>query len=548
MSVQPGVTYKRYAANGVTTVFTIPFLLLDASDLQITLDGVLVTSGFTLTNIGNPASTCTFAAPPSGDLLFQQMMPFQRLNDYQNNGDLLSGTVNRDLDRLWLAVKQINRDSGRAFTVSPLEPEGIPPLPIKGLRASKVLAFDANGDPVTSNLTLAQIEEQPALAVESAQAAAAAAVAASSSESSASSSAAAAAASAASVDGRAGRFFGELVALPSRSSSPNGVVKADGQLISNASSQYPAAVADLTSGTPSVPVTTPSLWLSDPTKRLCWAYDSAANQIRVPDWNGKSAGSLGPAFFRGDGSLGFATGTLRRDQVQPFAYGSGTFPALVNPVSVNNAKPSAFVADSVWNVTGVSDGSIDNTTNNSIKTMVPVPFGGNGTPRLGTETFPTHGVGVWGVVLFGSVSNPGLADAAVLATSYANQQAQLNALDSATGFAYVYFNGGSESSPVNVAINSRYEAANPFGDHPVICVAQFLFNGEWETCTPAEFGTTTASYGVLAAGRRDKIVARTGSAGLLINTPIGQLITTPTYPATNQTALPCRAQVWRVKG
>ncbi|WP_125862935.1 hypothetical protein [Pseudomonas defluvii] len=537
MSVQPGVTYKRYAANGVTTVFTIPFLLLDASDLQITLDGVLVTSGFTLTNIGNPASTCTFAAPPSGDLLFQQMMPFQRLNDYQNNGDLLSGTVNRDLDRLWLAVKQINRDSGRAFTVSPLEPEGIPPLPIKGLRASKVLAFDANGDPVTSNLTLAQIEEQPALAVESAQAAAAAAVAASSSESSASSSAAAAAASAASVDGRAGRFFGELVALPSRSSSPNGVVKADGQLISNASSQYPAAVADLTSGTPSVPVTTPSLWLSDPTKRLCWAYDSAANQIRVPDWNGKSAGSLGPAFFRGDGSLGFAPGSLRQDQLQNITGGLGI-----------NAGEGLVVAGGGLTGAFKLGAAVTARPQGATASGYAVAFDASGSARTGTETFPTHGVGVWGVVLFGSVSNPGLADAAVLATSYANQQAQLNALDSATGFAYVYFNGGSESSPVNVAINSRYEVANPFGDHPVICVAQFLFNGEWETCTPAEFGTTTASYGVLAAGRRDKIVARTGSAGLLINTPIGQLITTPTYPASNQTALPCRAQVWRVKG
>lgn len=196
MSVQPGVTYKRYAANGVTTIFTIPFLLLDASDLQITLDGVLVTSGFTLTNIGNPTSTCTFAAPPTGDLLFQQMMPFQRLNDYQINGDLLSETVNRDLDRLWLAIKQINRDSGRAFTVSPLEPEGIPPLPVKGLRASKVLAFDANGAPVTSNLSLAQIEEQPVLAMGYASAAAGSAVVAASSRALAEEAAASALASA----------------------------------------------------------------------------------------------------------------------------------------------------------------------------------------------------------------------------------------------------------------------------------------------------------------------------------------------------------------
>ncbi len=166
MSVQPGPTFKRYAANGVATVYGIPFLLLDAADLQITLNGVLVTTGFTLSGIGNPASACTFTSPPTGDLLFQQVMVFQRLSDYQMNGDFLSPTVNRDYDRLWLAMKQVSRDSGRALTVSELEPEGIPPLPAKLLRALKVLAFDLQGRPITSNLTLEQLEQQPALAIE----------------------------------------------------------------------------------------------------------------------------------------------------------------------------------------------------------------------------------------------------------------------------------------------------------------------------------------------------------------------------------------------
>lgn len=178
MSVQPGPTFKRVVANGLASTFAIPFLLLDAADLQITLNGVLVTSGFTLSGIGNPTCSCTFAVNPMGDLLFQQVMVFQRLTDYQMNGDFLSPTVNRDYDRLWLAIKQLSRDSGRALTASLLEPEGIPPLPAKALRALKMLAFDGDGNPVTSNLTLEQLEQQPALAIEAvaqAQAAAGAA-------------------------------------------------------------------------------------------------------------------------------------------------------------------------------------------------------------------------------------------------------------------------------------------------------------------------------------------------------------------------------------
>lgn len=197
MSVQPGPTFKRYAANGVATVYAIPFLLLDAADLQITLNGTPVTTGFALSGIGNPQSTCTFTVAPTGDLLFQMVLTFQRLADYQTNGDFLAGTVNRDYDRLWLAVKQLARDNNRGLTVSLLEPEGIPSLPTKALRSLKMLAFDADGNPVPSNLTLAQIEQQPALALGSAAAAAASANAAHLSELAAAASAAAAAASAA---------------------------------------------------------------------------------------------------------------------------------------------------------------------------------------------------------------------------------------------------------------------------------------------------------------------------------------------------------------
>lgn len=185
MSVQSGPTFKRYAANGVTTVYAIPFLLLDAADLLITLDGVEVVSGFVLTGVGNPSSTCTFSAAPTGDLLFQLSIPFQRLADYQENGDLLSGTLNNDLDRLWLAIKQLSGGNDRALSTGVLEPEGIPALPVAAVRIQRVLAFDALGDPVASTLTLSELEKQPALALASAAAAEAAAVAAQAAASSA---------------------------------------------------------------------------------------------------------------------------------------------------------------------------------------------------------------------------------------------------------------------------------------------------------------------------------------------------------------------------
>lgn len=148
MTVQAGPTFKRYAANGVATVYTVPFLLIEAGDLEVTLNGASITSGFTLAGVGTPSSSCTFAVPPSGDLLFQLVVVQQRLFDYQENGDFLSQTVNLDFDRIWQSIKELRRDAGRALSVSELEPEGIDYLPAADLRALKLLSFDATGQPV----------------------------------------------------------------------------------------------------------------------------------------------------------------------------------------------------------------------------------------------------------------------------------------------------------------------------------------------------------------------------------------------------------------
>lgn len=194
MAVQDEDSYKRYVANGIATVYAIPFLLLSASDLKVTLNAVPVTAGFTVSGIGTNAGSITFTAAPTGDLLLQRVVPFARLTDYQDNGDLLAKTVNLDFDRLWLAMQELRRDDRRALSASPLEPEGIPALPIVAQRSGRVLAFDLLGNPVPSNLTLEQLEQQPTVA-----AAAAADASAAASASSAANSAASAAASAASA-------------------------------------------------------------------------------------------------------------------------------------------------------------------------------------------------------------------------------------------------------------------------------------------------------------------------------------------------------------
>ncbi len=292
-------------------------------------------------------------------------------------------------------------------------------------------------------------------------------------------------------------------------------------------------MADITSGSPTVPVTTAALWLSDPTKRLCWAYDSAANQIRVPDWNGKSAGSLGPAFFRGDGSLGFEPGTLRQDQIQNI---KGT----ISPDTNVGLIKSTGVTTGAFKKSVASKSTWMNTSSSA--SIADLEFDASGSARTGTETFPTHGVGVWGVVLFGTVSNAGAADAAALATSYANQQTQLQSID----FVYLYPNGGSQGTPANVATNSRYTLTNPWPGYPVLMQPELLISGTWQYPGWSYASAGTGAYGVSCGMFGDTLVVQTGSAGVSGTSSqaggSGGLIS----PVT--AAIPCRVKAWRIKG
>lgn len=38
--------------------------------------------------------------------MLERVVPTYRLTDYQDNGDLLADTVNKDFDRLWMAIQR----------------------------------------------------------------------------------------------------------------------------------------------------------------------------------------------------------------------------------------------------------------------------------------------------------------------------------------------------------------------------------------------------------------------------------------------------------
>lgn len=126
MAVPAGPTEQRYVGNGVSTIFTVPFLVIQASDLAVYVDGVKLTSGYTQAGAGNPTSTVTFITAPvvNAQILLTLEVPFERLNDYQENGDFLARTVNNDYDRIWQALKQLLRYSDRSLRLGQFDVDG----------------------------------------------------------------------------------------------------------------------------------------------------------------------------------------------------------------------------------------------------------------------------------------------------------------------------------------------------------------------------------------------------------------------------------------
>ena len=151
MTVQNVPPEKRYAANGVSLSYTIPFLLIESGDLDVFLNGVEVTSGFIITGVGNPTSTITFTVAPLGDLYLVLNVPFQRLIDYQENGDFLANTVNRDFDRIWQALKQLFRGNSRALTLGDTDVDGAGAYRAKGNRIENLADPVGDKDAVNKN-------------------------------------------------------------------------------------------------------------------------------------------------------------------------------------------------------------------------------------------------------------------------------------------------------------------------------------------------------------------------------------------------------------
>jgi len=173
MTVSSTIDREDFPGNGVATVFSLPFRFFFDSEIEASLidDATGLVTPLTLgVNYslygadqpevdGSAVSQLTMVvAPPVGKTLFvQRVLPFTQKTSIVNQGRFFAIIHENVFDRLTMLMQQLMGDSSRYLRVpaSDVAPDA---LPNAATRANKVLAFDADGNPVQSNLSLDDIE------------------------------------------------------------------------------------------------------------------------------------------------------------------------------------------------------------------------------------------------------------------------------------------------------------------------------------------------------------------------------------------------------
>ena len=168
-----GTTATRadYTASAGQTAFSVPFEFFDEDDLLVYKNNVLLTktTHYTVTPVttsdgGFDGGTVTLTsgneASINDKVAIVLSMPYERSSDFPTAGPFNVTTLNTTLDKNAVRFKQIDERVSRALT-GPTSEAGFSELPAKADRASRIMSFDANGNPstvATDSLSLATLQ------------------------------------------------------------------------------------------------------------------------------------------------------------------------------------------------------------------------------------------------------------------------------------------------------------------------------------------------------------------------------------------------------
>lgn len=168
MTISTTTSVVTYAGNGVTTVFSFPFVGDNASTLEVLYTSpqgvisVLAPTAYTLTinppavgqlwGIGGVVTYPIIGSPPvpisTGSFItIQRIVPYEQTVTISNQGSFYPQAVEQALDLLELQIQQLVTDIEYTLQFPLTDPNPPNVLPSYIFRAGGYLAFDVNGQP-----------------------------------------------------------------------------------------------------------------------------------------------------------------------------------------------------------------------------------------------------------------------------------------------------------------------------------------------------------------------------------------------------------------
>lgn len=290
----------------------------------------------------------------------------------------------------------------------------------------------------------------------------------------------------------------------------------DGQELSRAT--YPEMAAALDAGL--LPTVSEATWQANPSQRACFVALSSTGNFRMRDLNGKSSGSLGALFKRGDG------------------VGSAGTPGLIQGHAIQEHTHSLTAGTTLqqYNLAGGQGGGGSFTAAAATNLAGPSNFG-TSTVQVATETRPLNATGAWQTRIYGTVQNVGSANAAQLATDYATLSTRVTNLP---------FTKEYTSSAQTITLGGTLSLAHGLAAQPkLIKISATCLTGEsgystgdvLEIAHWGDYGGTAAGYGLSAKSNSTTVSVKIANTAFAIVLAYGtgsggQLLTAANWTLT----------------
>jgi hypothetical protein len=142
-----------YTGSAGVGPYAFSFEIIENTDIAVYKNDVLLTltTNYTVTINANGTGSVTLvsAATGSDNITIVGARAVERTTDFSTGGDLFANTINEELDSEVILIQQVAESNDRAIKAPVTDPTTIDmTLPAKATRAYKLLAFDADGNPV----------------------------------------------------------------------------------------------------------------------------------------------------------------------------------------------------------------------------------------------------------------------------------------------------------------------------------------------------------------------------------------------------------------